>query len=153
MQQDPVGDGVNWYAYAGNNPVVGIDPDGLDLTIPGLSGQAFLVFDEGSGAQLGMSAGATLSGLAAGATLGLWQPDWTDPCDPYAGFSKGMGTMSGAALVAAGGVAAGEGLGVEVNAFSRGNVFKIISRTLKRGFRIDPAHHGKPWGHPHWWKW
>jgi len=101
IQQDPVADGVNWYAYVGNNPVVWIDPDGLDLVIPGLGGQPFLVFDEGSAEQLGMSAGATLSGLAAGGTFGLWQPDWTHPCDAYAGFSRGMGTMSGGALAAA----------------------------------------------------
>jgi RHS repeat-associated protein len=29
IQQDPVGDGMNWYAYAGNDPVTGIDPEGL----------------------------------------------------------------------------------------------------------------------------
>ncbi len=29
IQQDPIGDGVNWYAYVGNNPVVWVDPEGL----------------------------------------------------------------------------------------------------------------------------
>jgi RHS repeat-associated protein len=29
VQQDPVGEGMNWYAYARNNPVVGVDPGGL----------------------------------------------------------------------------------------------------------------------------
>jgi hypothetical protein len=29
IQQDPIGDGMNWYGYVGNNPVVGIDPEGL----------------------------------------------------------------------------------------------------------------------------
>lgn len=33
------------------------------------------------------------------------------------------------------------------------NVFKIISRPLRIGFRIDRAHHGQPWGHPHLWRW
>jgi len=28
IQQDPVGDGMNWYAYAGNNPVVYVDAEG-----------------------------------------------------------------------------------------------------------------------------
>jgi len=28
VQQDPIGDGVNWYAYVGNNPVRWVDPEG-----------------------------------------------------------------------------------------------------------------------------
>jgi len=29
IQQDPEGDGANWYAYVGNNPLAGLDPEGL----------------------------------------------------------------------------------------------------------------------------
>ena len=29
IQQDPIGDGMNWYAYVANQPTVGIDPEGL----------------------------------------------------------------------------------------------------------------------------
>ena len=29
ISQDPIGDGVNWYAYASGNPVAFIDPEGL----------------------------------------------------------------------------------------------------------------------------
>jgi RHS repeat-associated protein len=29
IQQDPAGDGMNWYAYVENSPVVWMDPDGL----------------------------------------------------------------------------------------------------------------------------
>lgn len=28
--QDPIRDGINWYAYAGQNPVMYVDPDGKD---------------------------------------------------------------------------------------------------------------------------
>jgi RHS repeat-associated protein len=53
-----------------------------------------------------------------------------------------------------GGGAAGKCfLKIEVNAFSKGNVFKIISKKLRMGFRIDPAHHGKGWGHGKFWRW
>jgi len=31
ISQDPIGKGSNWYGYVGSNPVVHIDPEGLDL--------------------------------------------------------------------------------------------------------------------------
>ena len=71
------------------------------------------------------------------------------------------GAMAGA--YAAGGAAAAVGvtevicLGnesvLEFNVLSDGNVFKVISRPGQWGFRVDPAHHGKPWGHTHVWNW
>ena len=36
ISQDPIGEGSNWYAYVGNNPVVRIDPSGEVLTLAGL---------------------------------------------------------------------------------------------------------------------
>jgi RHS repeat-associated protein len=38
LQTDPVGydDGLNWYAYCGNNPIVYVDPFGTKLDEPGL---------------------------------------------------------------------------------------------------------------------
>jgi RHS repeat-associated protein len=38
---DPAKDGWNWYAYAGNNPVMNFDPDGL-LSLPNGSGMDFI---------------------------------------------------------------------------------------------------------------
>jgi hypothetical protein len=35
IQQDPAGDGINWYAYAGNNPITEIAPEGLKLEYRG----------------------------------------------------------------------------------------------------------------------
>ncbi len=69
LQQDPTGDGMNWYAYVGNDPTVFVDPSGL-FTIPGLGGNPWLVFDDSSWDQLGMSAGATASGVITGLTGG-----------------------------------------------------------------------------------
>lgn len=98
----------------------------------------------------------SLFGLQSGteAIRGLWEdafdlPNTVDPCSKsykagkYAAYAWGV--AFGTALTAS-------YLGVEVNVFSKGNVFKIISKTLKRGFRIDKAKHG-PWGHRHYWKW
>ena len=39
MQQDPIGEGVNWYAYAGNNPVRWVDPEGLADIYWGIEGE------------------------------------------------------------------------------------------------------------------
>jgi uncharacterized protein RhaS with RHS repeats len=31
IQQDPIGDDINWYTYAANNPLVSIDPEGTSV--------------------------------------------------------------------------------------------------------------------------
>lgn len=61
--------------------------------------------------------------------------------------------FAGVAATAALGVGAAQAAGIKVTVGSSGNVFKIISKEFKTGFRIDPAHHGKPWGHMHFWRW
>jgi hypothetical protein len=110
---------MNWYVYANGNPVVFVDPNGLDVTIPGIGGHPWLVFDGGSVDQLGMSARATLSGLVTGGSFGLLHPDWSDPCDQYGDFSRTMGIGSGAALAAAGTVGAAEAATARVVAARR----------------------------------
>jgi RHS repeat-associated protein len=34
IQQDPIGDGANWYQYVGGDPLVAADPEGLDPCCP-----------------------------------------------------------------------------------------------------------------------
>ncbi len=119
IQQDPIGDGMNWYAYVSGDPVTGIDPEGLGGIWFGkhhIGGDdnPWLVFDPcDMRQQIHMSAGATLSGLVDGASLGLvplakhfgWlRPgfaDWTDPNDRYANWSRNWGRVSGAATTLA----------------------------------------------------
>ncbi|BCW93937.1 MAG: hypothetical protein KatS3mg007_1831 [Thermoanaerobaculum sp.] len=87
-------------------------------------------------AGLGEQAGAYLGGFFAA----LWTPE------SYFDTAATLG-------LAGTGLELTRVLGLEVNVLSRGNIVKIISRKGRWGFRIDPAHHGKPWGHRHWWRW
>jgi len=132
IQQDPEGDGINWYVYVANNPLVWADPEGLHETA---SFWHNLFDPDVAGCQLGMSARATLSGIVAGATFGLWQPDWADPCDPYARFSKGAGIVAGGALITAAGLGVAEAAGVR-------GANPWLGTTARHG-----AHHGRG---PHW---
>jgi RHS repeat-associated protein len=105
IQQDPAGDGMNWYAYAGNNPVAWVDPTGYGgVWIGGVhlgDDKPWLVFDAGSIDQLGMSAAATASGVITGASLGMLRPDWRNPCDQWGSLSRNIGIGSGVLLAAA----------------------------------------------------
>ena len=35
MTEDPIKDGLNWYAYCGGNPVGFVDPSGMIVTLLG----------------------------------------------------------------------------------------------------------------------
>ena len=82
IQQDPIGDGMNWYAYAGNNPVVWVDPEGLtdyfaiieaDIATPwgGIDAAVGLVVDWDHPGESGLfSTGGPSRGLSAGLAVG-----------------------------------------------------------------------------------
>jgi RHS repeat-associated protein len=81
IQQDPIGDGINWYAYADNNPVRYLDADGASPTL--LTGAIGLVGGavvggavsalEGCDWKQGAIKGAIAGGVA-GVTLGVGWP-------------------------------------------------------------------------------
>jgi RHS repeat-associated protein len=156
--------GVNLYGYVGNNPVRFVDLYGLSWgnwwdprtwfnggftgslgdqvgSIGNTLGDLFT----GNGGNLGNNYDNSTLGQAAAA--GPKTHAATEVCLATAGVAT-------TADAATGGVEyffLENQPAAEFNLFSRGNVFKAISRPLGRGFRIDPAHHGKSWGHMHWW--
>ena len=71
-QRDPIGDGVNWYAYAENNPLKFVDPTGqFVIAIPGIilvGGPAVTVVKVGSA-------------VIVGAAIGWWLADQSDSPD------------------------------------------------------------------------
>ena len=85
-----------------------------------------------------MVEGGSLGIVLALRHFGLVDPDfadWTYPCDPFAGFSRGMGIGSGALLTTAAGLAIAEAAGA-----SGANPW--LGTVARHG-----AHHGRG---PHW---
>jgi len=98
IQQDPIGDGVNWYAYAGNNPLTGIDPEGLV--------RADDVYDA-LGNFLGGATDTLSFGLAAPLRRAFGVREAPDPCSGWYTGGKWTGVGLG---IAAGGVGIARGI-------------------------------------------
>ncbi len=146
--KDPIlfaGGDSNLYGYVANDPVNLMDKTGLLWEPSQATVNAIAGFGDGVFSVITLGFGdlhdiRTFLGIDGG----------VDKCsNAYAGgtyVGYGWGTVVGIGIT-------GKVLQVNVNILSKGNVFKIISKTLKVGFRVDQAHHGKPWGHSHTWKW
>ena len=124
--KDPIlfeGGDTNIYVYVGNDPVNAIDPEGLE---PLACDQRMAGGDRNLGAP-GTPEDALLRQILGG----------------------GLGGLLAAGAAGAGGAV----LGMEVTVNSSSNIIKIVSKTARAGLRVDKAHHGKPTGHTHWWRW
>ena len=95
IQQDPSGKGVNWYAYAGSNPVVWVDPTGL-LSWSDVENAVNTV-----GSALDAAGNAVVDAVSS-AVMDVFWPERPDPCaspegvdpelaDIYAQLGRGEG--------------------------------------------------------------
>jgi RHS repeat-associated protein len=183
LSRDPIGEdgGLNLYSYVFNQPTLLNDPLGLAVgdwwdarSYASVGGELNPFNLNSSFAQTSLSIADAMGGMLNGLAGNGWE-DLTHAgdgsngyyglleqteCDKAANYTaKGLLGLSGLAAISAGSVGLAEFAFygnqplAEFNILSNGNVFKVISRPFGRGFRIDPAHHGKPWGHTHWWSW
>ena len=93
-----MGDGVNWYAYVGSNPVVGVDPTGLIAPpwSPESTAHHMFTGDAWSVAPQGLAAFADGFIPFADPFRGNY-----NPCDPWLQGSRTMGWVTRDAMIAA----------------------------------------------------
>ena len=114
---DPIGysGGLNLYNCGYGDPINLVDPSGLGGIKLGPvklgsgkpwvgigRGAPWLIFGGEAAEQLGRSGRAVAGGLVTGLTAGIKRPDWSDPTDPYRGFSRTCSIGAGGSLLASG---------------------------------------------------
>jgi len=111
VQQDPIGSGMNWYAYVGGNPVVRKDPHGLYTdtgegwywgSVAGWGDWIDSVVFNGSTAGFGDTAGRWDAGAASGWDLTKAAGGWGAKLG-IAGWLGGQGLAAGNRALAMGG--------------------------------------------------
>jgi RHS repeat-associated protein len=105
ITQDPVGDGMNWYAYVGNNPLAGVDPTGLFFSWEDSNNSIPLGLQDVQNYFAGIGDAAS-GGITRRIRAGMG-PDRVDPCDPFyiAGRKLGGGLLVAAAAAGIGEIA------------------------------------------------
>jgi RHS repeat-associated protein len=133
VQQDPIGDGMNWYVYANGNPVVWVDPEGqkdFNASLYALLGGKLFGGSCGDewfgGARIG-------AGVGAGLGFNPWGAAPGHGIYPTPRVRPGYGGFFGVS---------GE-LGVAFGPAEAGYTFG------ERGWRFDGA--WAPYGHPRGW--
>ncbi len=97
LSEDPAGQGSNWYAYGGNNPLTNVDPSGLW----GFNFGFFLdvSWDSQNGFGIGFGFGCEVNGVGYSASLDVYQ-NGTIGLDLGAGVDGAqVGGASGGAVV------------------------------------------------------
>jgi RHS repeat-associated protein len=132
LQQDPIGDGVNWYAYADDNPLRYIDPEGAStfVSVPSPIDANNAALGHLLGPPEGVPGGIARAGYKAAKGFGSCMTDCMNPlkmCEDWArdkAIEKGLGLFgrAGKSLGKAFGRVAGE-----VGVFTIGaNLFECL---------------------------
>lgn len=163
LTRDPLefrGSKWNLYEYVSSAPLDKVDPSGkANLWNPFTWTTGGNTWGEFIDPRVGYQG----FGASYGEFVNPWDGSGPPPVD-WIDSALAGGTMFGQGTAVIAGTLAGgiwvvqivgfEGVAIaEIVILKNGNIFKVISRPFKCGFRVDPAHHGKPWGHSHWWKW
>ena len=139
LTSDPAMDGSNWYAYAGGNPIMFVDP--LGTSFVSSFGEGFAIGVVGGIVVVGVAAGAVtlgvpaavvtggllIAGVAGGVSTGV--SIWNDPSADNIGYN--LGSLTGGAVV---GGASGKALGAKLS--PPGYQQSVSRPTLKAEFEM-----------------